>query len=79
MNIQNRFRKLNTLHHWYEWYASCIKIFSHKLHKVVHINGKLGMYIKWYVSCIPILSQTYMQKMECVAEKHSLSSQLCET
>lgn len=41
MNIQNRFRKLNTLHHWYEWYASCIKIFSHKLQKVVHINGNV--------------------------------------
>lgn len=41
MNIQNRFRKLSILYHWYEWYASCIKIFSHTLHKVVHMNGNV--------------------------------------
>lgn len=41
MNIQNRFRKLNILHHWYEWYASCIKVFLHTLHKVIYMNGNV--------------------------------------
>lgn len=41
MNIQDSFRKLNILHHWYEWYASCIKVFLHTLHKVVHMNGNV--------------------------------------